>query len=287
MRLQVRCRLAGCHLACCGSNRRRAEGACSVYPCAASCSSLICCRQLRIEQLLARVMLDTERYNFSIWNMLNQQPKSDGDAIDAEVSAAVSVPPNATHSGLDNRHHHHSEAELAAIEESKIELEDQIIRSVAERLFEATSIAADCCKSLAEAVSQAIHTHKIEGSDNLNAVAKSKTAESQAPASSAVVAAAPAPARKSAALSVASLTSKAAIPDPEDDSAFDETVTPDGPVLKYGRNGVPELKQVICFLSSCVPQPNCFAALAVRGQALVVLEGQERIPRQCRCALQS
>jgi hypothetical protein len=42
-----------------------------------------------------------------------------------------------------------------------------------------------------------------------------------------------------ATLSVASVLSVV-----EDDSAFDETVTPDAPVLKYGRNGVPELRQV-------------------------------------------
>ncbi len=194
--------------------------------------------------------------------MLNQQRKSEGDADNADATPP-SVPPNAiaTHSGLDHRHHHHSDAELAAIQQSKIELEEKIIRSVAERLFEANCIAADCCKLLAEAVSQAIHAHKAEGSDHVNAAAKS----SKSPASHAALAAAPAPARKSAALSVSSLASTAAMPDCEDDSAFDETMTPDGPVLKYGRNGVPELKQVMRLLSSMHLRRDCFAALAVRG----------------------
>jgi hypothetical protein len=30
----------------------------------------------------------------------------------------------------------------------------------------------------------------------------------------------------------------------DDDSSFDDTVTPDAPLLKYGRNGVPELRHV-------------------------------------------
>jgi hypothetical protein len=77
----------------------------------------------------------------------------------------------------------------------------------------------------------------------------SKSSDLPAPALPLVTSAAPAATRKSAALSVSPKIGKV---DMEDDSLFDETVTPDAPVLKYGRNGVPELRQVMHFID-CPP----------------------------------
>ena len=76
----------------------------------------------------------------------------------------------------------------------------------------------------------------------------SKSSDLPAPASPLATPAAPAATRKSAALSVSAFSPKVGKIDMEDDSAFDETVTPDAPVLKYGRNGVPELRQVMHFI---------------------------------------
>jgi hypothetical protein len=76
----------------------------------------------------------------------------------------------------------------------------------------------------------------------------SKSSDLPAPASPLATPAAPAATRKSAALSLSAYSPKVGKSDMEDDSAFDETVTPDAPVLKYGRNGVPELRQVMHFI---------------------------------------
>jgi hypothetical protein len=103
-----------------------------------------------------------------------------------------------------------------------------------------------------------------------------------APALPLATSAAPAATRKIAALSVSPKIGKA---DMEDDSAFDETVTPDAPVLKYGRNGVPELRQVMHFIdfSLFMLHDHLFAALSVPRPAFSVLERQEGRRRQCRC----
>jgi hypothetical protein len=110
----------------------------------------------------------------------------------------------------------------------------------------------------------------------------SKSSDLPAPALPLATSAAPAATRKSAALSVSPKIGKA---DMEDDYAFDETVTPDAPVLKYGRNGVPELRQVMHF-TDCpffMLRDHLFAALSVPRPAFSVLERQEGGRRQCRC----
>ncbi len=242
-------------------------------------------------------MLDTERYDSSSWNMLDQcksegvtveaeatatsappnavaarvgvdsshqhkensdaaeqavsdQCKSEGVTVEAEATA-TSAPPNAVAArvGVDSRYQHRQNsdaAEQASIEEARIELEIKIIQSVAEKLVEAVTIASGFEKALVDAVAQAVRVHKAEGADGLKKA--SIAAKPKAPTSPAMAAKdpLPAPTRQFAALSAASLALNAASPDLEDDAAFDETVTPDGPVLKYGRNGVPELRQVIC-----------------------------------------
>lgn len=197
-----------------------------------------------MQQSLARFVSDSELCKSSSWKFLDKI-KSERDAVKCDVNATT-APKNATASNaaVDLHHHHrqHSDAELAAIEESKIELEIEIIRSVAEKLLEAITIAEGCRKSLADAASQCVSAHKSNGSGGLNDAVKST--KTQAPVPSAAIAAAPAHARKSAASPASPTASQTTVPDSEDDSAFDETKTPDAPVLKYGRNGVPELRQV-------------------------------------------
>jgi hypothetical protein len=203
-----------------------------------------------MEQSLARFMSDSELCKSSSWKMLDKI-KSERDAVKSDENSTP-APPNtsAALAAVDLHHHHrqHSDAELAAIEESKIELEIEIIRSVAEKLLEANTIAEACRKSLEDAASQSVSAHKAKSSSGLNDAVK--TAKTQASVASAAVAAAPAHTRNSAASSVSPISSQASVPDSEDDSAFDETKTPDAPVLKYGRNGVPELRQVC---TTCSP----------------------------------
>jgi hypothetical protein len=204
-----------------------------------------------MQQALASFVSDSELCKSSSWKLLDKI-KSERDAVKCDVNATPAPPnTNASNAAVDLHHHHrqHSDAELAAIEESKIELEIEIIRSVADKLLEAVTIAEGCRISLADASSQSVSAHKAKGSGGLNDAVKSTKTQASVP--SAAIAAAPAHARKSsvdlvksAALSVSPIASQTAVPDSEDDSAFDETKTPDAPVLKYGRNGVPELRQV-------------------------------------------
>jgi hypothetical protein len=198
-----------------------------------------------MEQSLARFMSDSELCKSSSWKMLDKI-KSERDAVKSDVHSTP-APPNtsAALAAVDLHHHHrqHSDAELAAIEESKIELEIEIIQSVAEKLLEANTIAEACRKLLEDAASQSVSAHKAQSSRGLNDAVK--TATTQASVSSAAVAAAPPHTCNTAALSV-----PPTVLDSEDDSAFDETKTPDAPVLKYGRNGVPELRQVC---TTCSP----------------------------------
>jgi hypothetical protein len=168
---------------------------------------------------------------------LSRESQSDGSAAHAGP-AALSASQDADlarTTSNDSLHSHRQSAEdWAAIEESKRELEVQIISSIAEQLGDAVAKAKLCEEALADSVAQATSVAQASA----NQVDNKSASAFQAKSSSSYVAAAPNPAREAVALS-----SKSAA-EAEDDSAFDETKTPDAPILKYGRNGVPELRQV-------------------------------------------
>ncbi len=198
-------------------------------------------QQVRIQQVLSRLLLDTEQYDSSSWKMLDQsQSESKTDNVSPIATSASQEAVLAPSGSNAHRHNHrHSAVELEAIESSKRDLEVQLISSFAERLGDVVTKAKACEKALIDAVAQAtsdVHANVSKGHNDSANTSQSKSSASP-------VASAPIPTRKVVGLSVSSSASKSAL-DVEDDSAFDETKTPDAPILKYGRNGVPELRQV-------------------------------------------
>jgi hypothetical protein len=152
--------------------------------------------------------------------------------------------------GSDSQHHHRpSAAELAAIEESKRELELKLISSFAQKLGDSVALAKACEKALTDSLDSVARASAAQAASAPRAVVskgnKDSVNISQSKASASSGAAASPKTRESAALSLSSFGLKSAAPDADDDLAFDETKTPDAPILKYGRNGVPELRQVI------------------------------------------
>ena len=152
--------------------------------------------------------------------------------------------------GSDSQNHHRpSAAELAAIEESKRELELKLISSFAQKLGDSVALAKACEKALTDSLDSVARASAAQAASAPRAVVskgnKDSVNISQSKASASSGAAASPKTRQSAALSLSSFGLKSAAPDADDDLAFDETKTPDAPILKYGRNGVPELRQVI------------------------------------------
>jgi hypothetical protein len=209
--------------------------------------------QVCIEQVLARLLLDSERYDSSNWKLLDQSKLEGAGAHDSAAVTAAQPDTNTT---------------LAAVD-SPVEPVKDIANAEVDHANEVVAAA--------EAVDS-------EGTKDA-----SKSSDLPAPASPLATPAVPAATRKSAALSVSAFSPKIGKADMEDDSAFDETVTPDAPVLKYGRNGVPELRQVMHFIDwpFLMLHDRLFAALSVPRPAFPVLERQEGRRRQCRCTSSS
>ena len=205
--------------------------------CDAPHAAVITCCQVRIQQVLARLMLDTERYDSSGWKMLD---KSESEAARHQVGS-VAAPALENDDAALAKIAAAAEAQAQATQQSKSTVEVELLSSISATL--ATSIAAATASE--RALTQAIQFLK-----DLTEASKSQAPPSPVAAApvraSPAAATAPTAARKEAlslsepsAPKASSLLSLA-----EDDSAFDETVTPDAPMLKYGRNGVPELRQV-------------------------------------------
>jgi hypothetical protein len=214
-----------------------------------------------IEQVLARLLLDSERYDSASWKLLDQS-KSEGAAASASAACTPAQPVvHATVAEVGSRQYPQSNIELATAQESQVEREVGIIICIAEKLKEAIAISSSHEKALTDAVKQFAES-KAEAVKEI-AAAKAKDTvgskgtlkSSNLPALASPLAAAPAPVapRKAAAVSISSFAPKVVKADPEDDSVFDAEVTPDAPVLKYGRNGVPELRQVM----HSIDQPIC------------------------------
>ena len=191
--------------------------------------------------MLARLMLDTERYDSSGWKMLDKS-KSEGGTNQTDA-AVVPAPDNENAARAKVA----AAAEAQAIQESKFSLEVELLSGIAAN--SAAAIAAGRASEVA--LTHSTQCVKDETKASQSQAPATRVAAVPSRASPAAAAAAPTATRKAAlslslqsvapnaTLSVASLLSVV-----EDDSAFDETVTPDAPVLKYGRNGVPELRQV-------------------------------------------
>ena len=191
--------------------------------------------------MLARLMLDTERYDSSGWKILDKS-KSEGGTNQTDA-AVVPAPDNENAARAKVA----AAAEAQAIQESKFSLEVELLSAIAANL--AAAIAAG--RASEGALTHSTQCVKDETKASQSQAPATRVAAVPSRASPAAAAAAPTATRKAAlslsfqsaapnaTLSVASVLSVV-----EDDSAFDETVTPDAPVLKYGRNGVPELRQV-------------------------------------------